>query len=135
QRAKTEAGKRDFRPQADVAGPVLLPWIDVRFLPQTVAFENVAAQIKARTAAYSVYALARLFLQKPERYLVRITIKGDNTLFRLGESIVVATDRAALENMAFPALKHEYYRAEVTLNEPVKGNFTSVARERTSGTL
>jgi hypothetical protein len=135
QRAKTESGKRDPRPKAEVAGPVLLPWIDVRFLPQTVAFENVAAQIKAGTAAYSVYALARLFLQKPERYLVRIAIKSDNTLFRLGDSTVIATDRVALENLAFPALKDEYYRGEVTVNEPVKGNFTSVARERTSGTL
>src|SRR5205085_6227745 len=48
---------------------------------------------------------------------------------------MIATDRAIIENAAFPALKDEYYRAEVTLNEPVKGNFTSVARERTSGTL
>ena len=135
QRAKTESGKRDFRPKAEVAGPVLLPWIDVRFLPQTVAFENVAAQIKAGTAAYSVYALARLFLQKPERYLVRIAVRGDNTLFWLADSSVIATDRADLETVAFPAMKGEYYRSEVTLNEPVKGNFTSVARERTSGTL
>ena len=135
QRTKTESGKRDLRPKPEVAGPVPLPGIDVRFSPQTAAFENVAAQIKAGTAAYSVYALARLFLQKPERYLVRIATKGDNTLFRLGESSVIATDRAPLETIAFPALKGDYYRSEVTLNEPVKGNFTSVARERTSGTL
>ena len=135
QRAKTESGKRNLRPKPEVTGPLILPWIDIRFLPQTVAFENIAEQIKAGTAAYSVYALARLFLQKPERYLVLIASKGDNTLFRLGESSVLATDRAALENVAFPALKDEYYRCEVTLNEPVKGNFTSVARERTSGTL
>jgi hypothetical protein len=135
QRTKTESGKRDLRPKPEVADPVPLAGIDVRFLPQTAAFENVAAQIKAGTAAYSVYALARLFLQKPERYLVRIASKGDNTLFRLGESSVIATDRATLETIAFPALKGEYYRSEVTLNEPVKGNFTSVARERISGIL
>jgi len=130
-----ESGKGDFRPRREAAGPAALPWIDVRFLPQTAAFENVAAQIKAGTAAYSVYALARLFLQKPERYLVRIASRGDNVLSRLGESSVIATDPAILENMAFPTLKGEYYRSDVTLNEPVKGNFTSVARERTSGAL
>ncbi len=133
--AKRESGKGDFRPRGEAAGPMVLPGIDVRFLPQTAAFENVAAQIKAGTAAYSVYALARLFLQKPERYLVRIASKGDNVLSRLGESGLVTTDRATLENMAFSALKDEYYRSDVTLNEPVKGNFTSVARERTSGML
>src|SRR5205807_262564 len=131
QRAKTESGKRDFRPKAEVAGPVLLPWIDVRFLPQTVAFENVAAQIKAGTAAYSVYALARLFLQKPERYLVRIAVRGDNTLFWLADSSVIATDRADLETVAFPAMKGEYYRSEVTLNEePVRAFSTEAEAER-----
>ena len=135
QRAKIESGKRDLRPKPEVAGAVPLPGIDVRFLPQAAAFENVAAQIKAGAAAYSVYALARLFLQKPERYLLRDASKGDNTLFRLEESSVMATDRHTLEPVAFPALKNEYYRSEVTLTEPVKGNFTSVARERTSGIL
>jgi len=135
QRAKIESGKRDLRPKPEVAGAVPLPGIDVRFLPQAAAFENVAAQIKAGAAAYSVYALARLFLQKPERYLLRVASKGDNTLFRLGQSSVIATDRPTLETVAFPALKNEYYRSEVTLTEPVKGNFTSVARERTSGIL
>src|SRR2546421_4689482 len=132
---KDRKRSRDFPARREAPAPPVSPQLEVHFLPQAAAFENVAAQIKAGTAAYSVYALARLFLQKPERYLVRIASKGDNTLFRLGESSVLATDRAALENVAFPALKDEYYRGDVTLNEPVKGNFTSVARERTSGTL
>jgi len=117
--------------------PVLpvLPQLDVHFLPQTAAFENVAAQIKTGTAAYSVYALARLFLQKPERYHVRIKTRNAGPLFRLGESNAIATNRNALENSAFRLLRDNFYSANVTLNDPIKGDFSSVARERTTGTL
>src|ERR1700687_4785490 len=40
--------------------------VAVRFVPHPTAFESVAAQIKAESLAYSLFALARLFLQKPE---------------------------------------------------------------------
>jgi hypothetical protein len=112
-----------------------LPQIDVRFLPRPQVFENVVAQIKVGTTAYSVYALARLFLQKPERYDVRIATKGAGVLFHLQQANAIATDRLQLENRAFRALKDDYYQVQVTLTEPVKGNFTSVARERSSGTV
>src|SRR5256885_1801266 len=48
--------------------------VTVRFLPHQKAFENVIAQIKSAPIAYSVFALARLFLEKPERYDVRLTV-------------------------------------------------------------
>jgi hypothetical protein len=47
----------------------------------------------------------------------------------------IAADRLTLENSAFRALKEEYYQVQVTLTDPVKGNFTSVARERSSGAV
>ncbi len=123
------------RPRPAVAAPVL-PKLDIRFLPHGAAFENVAAQIKSGTAAYSLYALSRLFLQKPERYDVLVTAKAEEkSFFRLSESGEISSDRVALETSAFRALRNDYYDAEVTLNEPVKGNFTSVARERSSGLL
>jgi len=110
--------------------------LTVAFLPQTSAFENVAAQIKNATAAFSLYALARLFLQKPERYRVRLTApETQPAFFRLSESSVIGGDRAALEASAFRLLRQEYYQSEVTLSDPVKGNFSSVARERSTGTL
>src|ERR1051326_1466676 len=72
--------------QAPRQSPAALPELEVHFLPQTAAFENVAAQIKAGTVAYSVYALARLFLQKPERYHVRIRRKDTRPFFQLRDS-------------------------------------------------
>lgn len=125
----------DFQARRQAPTPPPLPQLDVHFLPQAAAFENVAAQIKTGTATYSVYALARLFLQKPERYHVRIKTKDASPLFRLGESNAISTNRFALENSAFRLLREKFYTTNVTLNDPIKGDFNTVARERTTGTL
>lgn len=126
---------RDVRPAREATAPPPLPQLDVHFLPQIAAFENVAAQIKAGAVAYSVYALARLFLQKPERYHVRIKTKDSNPLFHQRESNAISSNRSALENSAFRLVRDKFYTASVSLNEPIKGDFNSVARERTTGTL
>jgi hypothetical protein len=132
-RRDPKEGRAPARPQTAV--PEAPPPVEIHFVPQSHAFENVAAQIKSGTVAYSLYALARLFLQKPERYDVRVTAKNEEPFFRLGESNFIGTNRAALESSAFRTLRNDYYEAEVTLTDPIKGNFTSVARERSSGIL
>src|SRR5436190_1573187 len=109
--------------------------VTVRFLPHQKAFENVIAQIKSAPIAYSVFALARLFLDKPERYDVRLTMPDGTQLFQLGEHGAVASDRRILEGSAFASARDDFYTVEVTQNEPLKGNFTNVARCRLSGTL
>lgn len=93
------------------------------------------AQIKSGSVAYSVFALARLFLEKPERYDVQLTTAADHPLFRLGENGAVASDRAILEANAFTSARDDFYTVEVVQSEPLKGNFTNVARCRLSGTL
>src|SRR2546423_5386911 len=132
---KDRKRSHDFPARREAPAPPVLPQLDVHFLPQAAGFENVAAQIKAGTAAYSVYALARLFLQKPERYHVRVKTKNASPLFRLGESNAIATNCNALENSAFRLLRDNFYTVSVTLNDPIKGDFSSVARERTTGAL
>src|SRR5436190_14324171 len=109
--------------------------VTVRFLPHQKAFENVIAQIKSAPIAYSVFALARLFLEKPERYDVRLTMPEGAQLFQLGENGAVAADRRILENSAFASSRDDFYTVEVTQTDPLKGNFSNVARCRLSGTL
>jgi hypothetical protein len=123
--------QRERRPEIDVE-PLA---VTVRFLPHQKAFENVIAQIKSAPIAYSVFALARLFLEKAERYDVRLTMPEGAAIFQLGENGPVATDRRILENSAFASARDDYYSVEVTQTEPVKGNFSNVARCRLSGTL
>jgi hypothetical protein len=111
------------------------PQIITRFLPYTPAFENVVAQIKSGSVAYSLYALARLFLEKPERYEVELTGKMESTFYRLGDHGTFSLNRKFLEQNAFRLAQSDFYKIDVTESEPIKGNFSNVARCRLSGTL
>src|SRR5436305_2872764 len=128
-------GARDERRIHPVREPQPLPQVDVRFLPHPPVLNSVVAQIKSGSVAYSVFALARLFLDKPERYDVRLTAKEEQPLHQLGEKGPVATNRRILENDAFASLVEEFFTIETTQTEPIKGNFSNVARCRLSGTL
>src|SRR5215813_14926129 len=75
--------------------------ISTRFLPRQNVFENVVAQIKSGSVAYSVFALARLFLEKQGRYEVRLTAKLEAPLYQLGDGGTVSVDRQFLERNAF----------------------------------
>jgi hypothetical protein len=97
--------------------------------------ENVVAQIKSGSVAYSLYALARLFLEKPERYEVRLTAKAESPLYRLGDDGALTLNREFLERNAFRLAQSDFYRIDVTESEPIKGNFSNIARCRLSGTL
>jgi hypothetical protein len=109
--------------------------ISVRFLPRPPALESVVAQIKENAVAYSIFALARLFLTKPERYDVRLTASAESPLFQLGDSGAVSVDRQSLERNAFRFAQSSFYKVDITQSEPIKGNFTNVARCKLSGTL
>ncbi len=113
----------------------ILPAVTVRFLPQPPSLENVIAQIKSGSVAYSLFALARLFLEKPERYIVRLHAPEQTELYQLGEHGPVSTDRRLLETSAFDLMKEDFYKIDVVQSDPIKGNFTNVARCRASGTL
>jgi hypothetical protein len=111
------------------------PEVAIRFLPYSAPFENVVAQIRSAPVAYSLYALARLFLEKPERYEVRLTGKAESPLYRLGDNGALSLNRQFLERNAFRLAQAEFYRIDITESEPIKGNFSNVARCRLSGTL
>jgi hypothetical protein len=108
--------------------------ITIRFLPYSPAFENVVTQIKSGSVAYSLYALARLFLEKPERYEVRLTAKAESPLYRLGDG-ALSLNQELLERNAFRFAQSDFYRVDTTESDPIKGNFSNVARCRLSGML
>jgi hypothetical protein len=95
----------------------------------------VVEQIKSGTVAYSLFALARLFLEKAPRHDVKLIAPADVPLFQLGENGAISVDRHFLERNAFRFAQSDFYRVDVTETEPIKGNFTNVARDRLSGTL
>jgi hypothetical protein len=106
----------------------------IHFLPRQNVFENVVAQIKSGSVAYSLFVLARLFLEKAGRYEVRLTAKAEVPLFQLGEG-GISMDRQSLERNAFRFAQRDFYQVNVVESDPIKGNFSNVARCRLSGTL
>src|SRR5215831_10091725 len=108
----------------------------IRFLPRQNVFENVVAQIKSGSVAYSVFVLARLFLEKQGRYEVRLTAKPEAPLYQLGDGGgTVSVDRQFLERNAFRFAQRDFYQVNVIESDPIKGNFSNVARCRLSGVL
>ena len=107
----------------------------IRFLPRQSVFENVVAQIKSGSVAYSLFVLARLFLEKPGRYEVRLTAKGEAPLYQLGDIGEMSMDREFLERNAFRFAQRDFYEVNIVETDPIKGNFSNVARCRLSGIL
>jgi hypothetical protein len=79
--------------------------------------------------------VANMFMDRFDRFRVRITaLDPAAVLYQVGEG-PVSFDRAAVERGAFRANFDKHYVTEIVQGEPPKGNFTSVARERLSGVL
>jgi hypothetical protein len=108
----------------------------VDFLPEERAFSKIIQQIKQGHTSYPLFGLARMFLERPERHRIRIRSLDNNTmLYQFGDRGPVSMDPATLERTAFNQKKDDFYETEIVEKEPVKGNFTSVARCSLSGKL
>src|SRR5256886_9755435 len=124
------------RPSPNRDAPVMrTPPVTIRFLPYFAGFEHVAAQIQSGSVAYSLFALARLVLEKPVGYEVCVTAKAESPFYQLGDNGAVSVDREFLERNAFRFAQRDFYQVDVVETDPVKGNFSNVARCRLSGTL
>ena len=124
--------RRQDRPPREPEAPLN---VTAEFLPRSAVLDNVVGQIKGEALAYSLFFLARSFLEKPQRYEVSLKTKPESPLFRLGETGAISTDQNFLESHAFRLANESFYRVEVTQSDVPKGNFMSVARCRVSGTI
>ena len=110
--------------------------VQIDFLPEERAFSKIIQQIKQGHIAYPLFGLARMFLERPERHRIRIRSLDNHTLiYQFSDDGPVAMDASALERIAFNAKKDEFYETRIVEKEPIKGNFTSVARCTLSGKL
>ena len=130
-------GERRERPEP----PAPLPEIGVTFLPDENGVESLARQIKMTGRAYPLFDIARLILQKPERYTVKLTVqkKPDGAVAQplfvcaLDETPWLSEDEAVGH-----VLKSHFatlYKAERTAIEPPKGKYTFVAQCGLSGVI
>ena len=113
--------------------------VHVEFLPDDRCLASINKQIRTTHLAYPLFGLARMFLQEPERHYVQLSVAAEapagTLLYQLGEDGPVTLDRATLEKTAFDKTQDQFYAEETVQKEPLKGNFTNVARERLSGVL
>jgi hypothetical protein len=121
--------------------PAQLPEIGVTFLPDENGVESLARQIKMTGRAYPLFDIARLILQKPERYTVKLAVqkKPDGAIAQplfvcaLDETPWLSEDEAVAH-----VLKNHFatfYQAERTAVEPPKGRYTFVAQCGLSGVI
>lgn len=120
--------------------------VRVEFLPDPRPLAGIAKEIRSRHLAYPLFGLARMFLERFESHRIRLTSEalpvkeGEKPgppppLFQLGEDGPISLSRATLENLAFDRYREQFYVEQSVQKDPPKGNFTSVARERSSGVL
>jgi hypothetical protein len=134
--ARTEDRNRPRRDEPRSAPPEEIEpaAIQVDFLPEERAFTKVIQQIKQGHTAYPLFGLARMFLERPERHRLRLrSVDNSKMLYQLGDYGSVALEAVALERIAFSEKRDEFYATEMVEKEPIKGNFTSVARCTLSG--
>lgn len=109
--------------------------VKVEIFPEPAAASGIAKQIKTSARACGVFRVANMFMDRFDRFRVRISaIDRAAMLHQVGDG-PVSFDRAAVERGAFRANFDRYYVTEIVQGEPPKGNFMSVARERISGML
>jgi hypothetical protein len=128
-------------PQERREPPPPLPEINVLFFPDEKGVESLARQIKTTGRAYPLFDIARLILQKPERYSLTFKTKkkpdgqAAQPLFvcALDETLWLSEDEA-VEHV----LKNHFatfYQTERTATEPPKGKYTFVAQCGMSGVV
>jgi hypothetical protein len=135
--------RRDQRgsgPSQAPAAPVTPAPVQIDFMPESRCLAGIVKQIRSTHMAYPLFGTARMFLQEPERHLLKVTVEpaaseAGVVLHQLGEDGPIALDRQVLERIAYEAMKDRFYVEQTVTKDPPKGNFTNVARCRLSGTI
>jgi hypothetical protein len=126
QRRDEQASRPEVEPAA----------VQIDFLPEERAFSKIIQQIKQGHIAYPLFGLARMFLERPERHRIRVRSLDNHTMiYQFGDDGPVAMEATALERNAFNDKKDEFYDTQIVEKEPIKGNYSAVARCTLSGKL
>jgi hypothetical protein len=138
---RNRSGPRREEPRERHEPPPPLPEINVSFIPDERGVESLARQIKTTGRAYPLFDIARLILQKPERYSITFSVvrKPDGNVAQplfacaLDDTLWLSEDEAVQH-----VLKNHFstfYQTERTATEPPKGKYTFVAQCGLSGVV
>lgn len=134
--AQPRGEKRPERPT-----PPPLPDVEVQFRPNDEGVESLARQIRITGRAYPLFGIAKIVLERPERYNVAFSTKkkADGSvaqplfLCALDDTLWLSED----EVVGHILQKHfaTFYQPERTPTDPPKGVYTFVAQCGMSGVI
>lgn len=109
--------------------PLLRGW-NVSLYPESAGVEGIAREIKQTLKAFPLFGLARLVLEKPSRWRVRLrNVKGP-ALWRVVADGSLWLSREQALDYACKQMLPKYFRVETLPAEAPKGNFSCVAQLR-----
>ncbi len=139
-RGKFGGPRREGRFEKPAAPPPLVE-VNVTLTPDENGVDSLARQIKATGRAYPLFDIARIILQKHDRYAVTFSVRKNaegkpaQPLFvcALDDSLWLSED----EVISYALGKHfnTFYKAERTATEPPKGTYTFVGQCGMSGVI
>jgi hypothetical protein len=136
-RPERGAGRREEpRPERARPEPALSGW-EIQFMPDRHGVDGLAKQIKTSAKAYPLFDLARLVLEKSERYLVgfKRTAETATPLFQLKSDGSLWLNEAEAVSHALATQLDKFYRRERVAVDPPKGVYPFVAVCGMSGML
>jgi len=127
--------RRERRPEPAPI-PTLEGW-SLELLPDAIAVDGIAKQVRTRAKAYPLFELARLILQLSDRYSIKLTPASDQIpgLFRVKLDGSLWTSRKEAVNHLLSKHLGKFYRRSSVATEPPKGAFAVVAQCGMSGVL
>ncbi len=116
------------------------PTMEVLFYPDDAPFEKLVGIIKASKRTYQLFDIARLVLEKPERFVVlakNLPGAGGATapLYCAQPLNLPFDDEAAARNAAVEFYVEELFSVERVESEPPGGNFSVVNKSTVTGEL
>ncbi len=117
------------------------PEVSATLIPDVNGVNSLARQIKITGRAFPLFDIARLIIEKPERYSMRFAVRKKAEgqiaqplfLCALDDTLWLSEDEAVAHVLS----RHfgTFYQAERTATEPPKGVYTFVAQCGTSGVI
>ncbi|MEO8205477.1 MAG: hypothetical protein ABI615_04800 [Chthoniobacterales bacterium] len=135
-RTNTRDDRRPPREARPAPTPALSGW-EIKFLPHPNGVEGLVRQIKSTAKTYPLFDLARLVLEKSERYRVEFKPASSSapTLFQLQSDGSIWMKESEAIAHALGQQLDAYYRRERITVDPPKGSYSFIAVCGMSGTL
>jgi hypothetical protein len=132
-----ERGNRDFS-RRPAPPPVFQPTVEASFYPEETPFKALTNAVKQSGRTFELFEIARLILEKPERFVVVVRPLDPSPEARLfisvPDNLPFETEDAAVDHV-FSAHADKFFEVQDVEVDPPKGNFVMVNRCGVTGEL